>query len=230
METTISSSMEETLKNAFSKHSENAATLKSATYLSLKEAILFSIPGDEVTENQVAAILGISRTPVREAMHQLASDGLLEIHHGKKARILGMTAKDMSDIATILKNLHSLSLELCIAHATEHDIRRLEETVALINFYTERKELSKVSYYNTQFHIQIADFGQNRWLADIMEKLLSYTMIYREYAVSRPGRMDKAREEHMQILNAIIARNNEQAQKIIKKHVETAFDTNGPEL
>lgn len=219
-------SMEDKLKEYFVKYSHTAPTLKSATYLALKETILFSSPGEEVTENQIASILGISRTPVREAMHQLSSDGFLEIHHGKKAKILGMTAKDMTDISIILKNLHSLSLELCIANASAEDIGQLEETTALINFYTERKEISKVSYYNTKFHTQIATFGKNKWLTDILEKLLSYTMIYREYAVSRPGRMETARQEHMQILEAIINRDNEAAQKIIKLHVESAFFTN----
>lgn len=224
METSLPTNMEQTLRDTFIKYSNSSSTLKEATYLSLKEAILFSQPGDEVTENQIAVILGISRTPVREAMHQLASDGLLEIHHGKKAKILGMTAKDMADIAAILKILHSLSVELCIANAGEEEIRKLEEIVALINFYTERKELSKVAFYNTQFHNYIAVSSKNKWLADITEKLLSYTMIYREYAVSRPGRMDNARQEHMQILDAITRRDSEEAQRIIKDHVETAFD------
>lgn len=222
MENTTAS-FESNLLSSYQKHSQNSATLKSATYQALKEAILFAVPDEEVTENQIAAVLGISRTPVREAMHQLASDGLLEIHHGKKAKISGMTSKDMEDIAVILKSLHTLATELCIANAAEEDLRKLEETVALVDFYTERKDLSRISYYNTQFHIQIASFGKNKWLSDIVEKLLSYTMIYREYAVSRPGRMEKARQEHNNILNAILERDQEKARALVNEHVATAF-------
>ena len=99
----------------------------------------------------------------------------------------------------------------------------MEETIALINFYTERKDFRRLSECNTRFHIQIAKASRNKWLYDIMERLLSYTSVFREYAVSRPGRMEIACREHTDIYRAIYDRDKEAALSLIHTHVQKAF-------
>lgn len=215
--------LSEFLTESYKRNFKKALTLKEVAYIVLKEGILTGALGKEVTENQISDILGISRTPVREAMHQLESDGLLEISHGKKAQIRVLTPKDNVDIARILNCLHSLSTELCIENATDEDLHSMEETIALIAFYTKRKDYSQLTRYNAKFHLQIAIASKNPWLADILEKLLSYTTIYRQFALSRPNRIDAACQEHEEIFNAICARDNVTAQKVLKRHIDSAF-------
>ena len=210
----------------FEQYYKEYSTLKDATYAALKDAILLNMFVNEITENQIAGILNISRTPIREAMLHLENDGLLEINHGKKAKIRSLTAKDIEDLSIILNNLHRLSLELCIDHATKEDISAMEETIALISFYTKRKDFHHLHKYNSRFHIQIARASGNVWLGDIMERLLSYTSIYREYAISRPNRMETACEEHIAIFKAICDRDKEKGARLIARHVQTAFDPN----
>ena len=81
-------------REKFERYTKENNTLKNATYYALKEAILLQLFQDEITENQIASILGVSRTPIREAMLQLSRDGLLEITHGKKAKIVPLTTQD----------------------------------------------------------------------------------------------------------------------------------------
>ena len=214
---------EQDLVKRFERYSREYSTLKDATYYSLRDAILLNYFQNEIAEAQIASLLQISRTPIREAMLQLSHDGLLEISHGKKARIVPLTSRDLSDITVILDNLHTLSVALCVEHADEEDLRRLEETVALIAFYTGRKDLRRLAECNTRFHVQIAQGSKNKWLYDIMDRLLSYTSVYREYAVSRPGRMEIACAEHTQIFEAIEKRDKELALDLIHKHVRSAF-------
>lgn len=209
--------------NRFERYSREYSTLKDATYFSLRDAILLNYFQNEIAEAQIASLLNISRTPIREAMLQLSRDGLLEISHGKKAKIIPLTSKDLSDISVILDNLHTLSISLCVDRADEEDLRCLEETVALISFYTDRKDFRRLSECNTRFHIQIAKASKNKWLYDIMERLLSYTSVYREYAISRPGRMEIACKEHTSIYESIIARDKERALELIHSHVKVAF-------
>lgn len=213
-------------KQRFERYTREYSTLKDATYFSLRDAILLNCFQSEITEAQIASILNISRTPIREAMLQLSRDGLLEINHGKRARIIPLTSKDLSDISLILDNLHTLSIILCIEHADEEDIRRLEETVALISFYTSRKNFRRLSECNTRFHVQIAEAGKNKWLYDIVDRLLSYTAVFREYAISRPGRMESACKEHEEIYKAIAQRDKELALQLIHEHVQRAFTIN----
>lgn len=208
----------------FEKYKKEYSKLKDATYAALKDAILLNMVADEITENEIAGILNISRTPIREAMLQLEHDGLLEIKHGKKAKIRSLTPKDISDIAMILDNLHHLSLMLCIDKAAVEDINAMEETIALIQFYTNRKDFHRLHKYNSRFHVQIARASGNVWLVDIMDRLLSYTSVYREYALSRPNRMEMASREHIALFEAICSRNKEDGARLIHEHVQNAFD------
>ena len=210
-------------REKFEHYTKENNTLKNATYYALKEAILLQLFQDEITENQIASILGVSRTPIREAMLQLSRDGLLEITHGKKAKIVPLTTQDIYDIAVILESLHRLAIEQCVERATEEDLHQMEETVALINFYTGRKDMRHLTECNTRFHLQIAKFSKNKWLLDIMDRLLSYMLIYREFAVSRPGRMEEACKEHTELYDVICQRDAKKAEGMIEEHVKRAF-------
>lgn len=216
--------------NRFERYSKEYATLKDATYAALKDAIFLNEFSNEITENQIAGLLNVSRTPIREAMLQLSNDGLLEINHGRKAKIHPLTEKDISDLSVVLGDIHRLSLMLCIDQATPDDIMEMEETIALIRFYTKRKDFHHLHEYDTRFHIQIARASRNIWLLKIMEQLLSYTSVFREYAVTRPNRMETACEEHLAIYESICKRDKEEASRLITLHVQNAFSPQQPIL
>ena len=180
----------------FQSYSKEYSTLKDATYAALKDAILLNMFPSEITETEISALLHISRTPIREAMLQLSNDGLLEINHGRKAKIRSLTEKDITDLAIVLDSIHHLALMLCIDHASKEDLNDMEETIALISFYTKRKD----------FH-----------------HLHKYTSVFREYAISRPNRMDVACEEHAAIFQAICNRDKEEGTRLISLHVQNAF-------
>lgn len=207
----------------FEDYCKEYSTLKDATYAALKEAILLNTFTNEITESQIAKLLQISRTPIREAMLQLSSDGLLEISHGRKAKIRSLTNKDIQDLSIVLADIHRLALMLCIDHATSDDITDMEESIALISFYTKRKDIHHLHKYDSRFHTQIARASKNIWLLDIMDRLLSYTSVFREYAISRPNRMEAACKEHIAIFDAICKRDKEEASKLIANHVQNAF-------
>ena len=100
----------------------------------------------------------------------------------------------------------------------------MEETIALIQFYTNRGDFHRLHKYNTRFHCQIASASGNVWLVDIMERLLSYTSVFREYALSRPNRIEIACEEHVALFDAIRNRDKENGARLIHEHVQHAFN------
>lgn len=211
------------LRTSFGKYQENACTFQNAVYHTLKEAIFEQSLGDEVTEGQIASELNISRTPVREAMHKLSVEGLLEISHGRKAKVRRITRQDIDDIAVVLKGLHRTAMELCIANATAEDFLQLEEIFALMELYTNRSDPDQTTQHNTRFHLKICELSRNRWLYDITTNLLNYTYVYRKHAVSRPGRIERALAEHRQIIEVLRSRDLDEARRVISEHVSSAF-------
>ena len=208
----------------FKENIDKGNSLKDSTYHAIKSGILSGKITSEITENQIAETFNISRTPVREAMHQLEMDGLLEITHGKKAIVHNLTQKDVDDISTVLVPLHVLSIVLCIQHITDQQLSEMEETLALIDLYTARKDYEKLRVFNTKFHLQIVNATNNKWLAETLNKLLSLTSIYREYSVSRPSRTEEAKREHHEIFKAIKQHDTDLAKRITIEHVKGAFD------
>ena len=216
--------LSEFLKQAYQHQLEDSASMKEAVYLALKEGILTDQLGSKITENQISSILDVSRTPVREAMHKLSTDGLLEISHGRKAKIIELSRKDAADIALVLRTLHVLAAELFIDNANENDIRKLEESMVLASFYCEQNDIHKMAGFLTEFHATTAIGSGNKWLADTVVRLLSYTTLHREYALSRTGRSKISIKEHMDILEAIRTRNKVRARELLNHHVDSAFD------
>ena len=207
----------------YEKYTTRGDSLKEASYHALKSCILSGKMPAEITEKQIADIFAISRTPVREAMHHLEMDGLLEIAHGKKAMVHNLTQKDIQDISVVLAPLHVLSVSLCIANITDAQLLDMEETLALIDLYTKHKDYEKLCFFNTRFHMQIAKATNNKWLIETLSRLLSFTAIYREYSVSRTTRTIAAQNDHHAIFEAIKRRDVKAAERLIADHVKNAF-------
>lgn len=211
------------LKDLYVKNLETSSSMKEALYASLKEGILSNQLKTEITENQISKLLGISRTPVREAMQVLQTDGLLAISAGKKAKVLGLSQKDASDISLVLQTLHILATGLFIDNASAEDYQKIEEDIALASFYCDRKDPHNMAAQLTKFHVDIAVGSGNRWLADTVTRLLSFAAPAREYVLSRPGRLPNSLHEHMAILDAIKKHDKLAAKKLLVHHVESAF-------
>lgn len=214
---------EKALRAEYEKASNTNATIQAAVYESLKKCIVQSQISGEIAENQIASLLNVSRTPVREAMHKLSENGLLEITHGRCAKVLEFSNKDISDMALILKELHNIATVLCIKNADDAAIDSISETMDLFCFYTERGDLTTAFKYLTQFHSKVAHASGNSWLARLIDQFLSYTEVHRECAFKKPGRAPCAQSEHMAILYAIRARDAEKASQILREHVDSAY-------
>lgn len=207
----------------FQRQLERGTSLQEATYLTLRAAILQHESGQTLTEGQLSELLGVSRTPIRAAMLRLEGDGLLEIAHGRPAKVIPLTKQDIGDIADVLSSLHSLAVVRCIQRAGQEELQKLEELIDLICFYTQREQPQKITEYNAKFHLAIAQASQNKWLADSVSRFLTFTSIYREHAVSRPGRSTQACEEHRAIFQAILRRDEQVALSLVQAHVSTAL-------
>lgn len=211
------------LVKSYQKHLTTCDTLQSCVYHAMKDALLNRQLPDEITESQISLALNVSRTPVREAMHKLASDGLLDISHGRRARVRYITAQDITEIGTLLKGLHCMSAELCVQNATPEELLQVKEILDLTEYYTNRGDFSQIARCNTMFHLKICELGHNRWLYSTMQSLMEVSLIFRERVTARPGRAQECLKEHQQIYDLLVAKDVQAVKSLVDKHINAGF-------
>lgn len=177
-------------------------------------------PGERIREAEVAKMLGMSRTPVREAMRRLETQGLL-IHQPRK----GVTIRELDHSAITELYLVRVTLEGMAAaeaarHASAAEIEALQDMVAAdLEEDADPVELSRT---NRIFHQTIYRAAHNRFLLDILASLDATLSILGKTTLSLPGRATAALEEHRRIVAAISDRHSDDAEAAAKQHIQAA--------
>ena len=134
-------------------------------------------PGQKLTEQQLCKTYGVSRTPVREALRQLETDGLVENILNRGAFVVGMTEQDYEDMFELRKAYEIQAVKWAIERITDEEMERLEETFEFMEFYTMRNDIDKMLTINTGFHQVIYEASHNKML----KKLLSSYQNFLKY-------------------------------------------------
>jgi len=159
-------------------------------------------PGQKLTEQSLCKIYGVSRTPVREALRQLETDGLVENILNRGAFVIGMTDQDYEDMFELRKAYEIQAVKWAIERITEEEMDKLEETFEFMEFYTLRNDIEKMLTINNGFHQVIYEASHNRML----QKLLSSYQTYLKYkgidSVYDDNYLSTVLEEHRAIFKA----------------------------
>lgn len=199
-------------------------SLSVRVFEELEESILNGIikPGEHLTEIKLSAELGVSRTPIREAIRMLEQKGLVQIIPNKTAVVLGINEKDLEDIYTIRMYIEGLGSRWAAANITVAQIRELREIVDLQEFYQTKNSTEHVNDLDSQFHEKIFEFSNSRTLQHTLSDLHHMIQHYRQISFNSIGRADKAIEEHRQILEALTDHNQDAAEKLTVQHIANA--------
>ncbi|MEA3507742.1 MAG: GntR family transcriptional regulator [Synergistota bacterium] len=135
-------------------------------------------PGQRLPEVNIAVEMGVSRTPVREALRRLASEGLVLIIPNSGARLASPTRREMEDTYVVRKQLECLATRIAAGRISERNIRRLEDTIIEEERAFEEKNLELYLEVNETFHKVIADSSGNRVLSEYVENILARTNAY----------------------------------------------------
>ena len=205
--------------------SEKSKSLEEQVYSQLEEEILCGLhkKGEALTEMSLSERLGVSRTPVRSALHRLADDGLVEIIPNKGAIVVGITMDDLIDTYRIRMRLEGLASSMAAKRLTEEDKRILTESVELSEFYTGKNDHEKLKELDTNFHSAIFRASGNRMLYRILSELHRNIRTYRKLSLTIPGRLEKSISEHKEILEALLAGDGDRADVLTSLHIERAM-------
>jgi len=203
---------------------DSPSSLSERVFKELEESILNGIikPGDNLTEVKLCEELGVSRTPVREAIRLLGQKGLVKIIPNKGAVVLGISEKDLEDIYTIRMYLEGLGSRWAAANITEEQIKELTEIVELQEFYQIKNATEHINQLDTQFHDKIFEYSNSRTLQHTLSDLHHMIQHYRQLSFSSNGRAEKAIKEHRQILEALAAHDQDAAEKLTIEHIARA--------
>lgn len=200
-------------------------SLEEKVYVQLEDEILSGklTRGTALTEHSLTDRLGVSRTPIRGALHRLAEDGLVDIAVNRGAVVVGITEDDLIDIYRIRVRLEGLASAIAAERISDEACRALRESVELSEFYISKKNTERLKQLDSEFHETIYKATGNRLLCKTLSELHGKIKAYRKLSLSVPGRLERSVAEHREILRAIEARDSEAADRLTSLHVEEAL-------
>ena len=205
---------------------ETTKSLEEKVYLLLEESILTGEyrRGDSLTEMSLSKKLGVSRTPIRSALHRLYEEGLIEISPNRGAVVVGVNGDDLADAYKIRMRLEGLASSMATERMDEESLKKLGETVELAEFYLGKGDVDKLKQLDTDFHVIIYKASGNRMLSKILTELHRNIRSYRRMSLGVPGRLKRSIEEHKSILRAIRSGDADLADKLTSLHIENAMN------
>ncbi len=201
------------------------ASLDKLAYEKIKDAILtfHFLPNQALIEGELAAQLGISKTPVRDALMQLEREGLVSRIPFKGTYVSDLNNQDMADIYEIRIVLEGLAIRTAIDNLTEKDFARLEDLINEHDQALKRREFPKASRINGDFHNLIISRCPNIRLQKTLLLLDDHLKRYRLLSIAQGKRMEKSIPEHRAIFTALKNRDAGKAEEAMRSHLHSAM-------
>lgn len=174
--------------------------------------------GEVLTEMRLVEQLGVSRTPIREALRRLEQERLIK-DTGKGSVVLGITLEDLIDIMNIRQRVEGLAAYYATKNMTPEGLDKLRQLNDLQDFYYTRKDAARQSQMDDLFHDAIYEMSQRTIIRDTLQPLHRKTMRYRKISLEDPARLGLSIQEHKDIFNAMAAGNAELAEELTVQHI-----------
>jgi DNA-binding GntR family transcriptional regulator len=180
------------------------------------------LPGDRLLESELAARLGLSRTPIREALQRLETQGVLA-REGRSLVVASLDHDQLGELYVVRAELEGLAARLAAQHAAPEETRVLWDMVRQDRALVDRPDL--LSRANKRFHRQIHLASHNRYLMQQLEMVHRAMALLATTSLAAEGRGAEALDEHEAIVRAIEARDGEAANAAIRAHISHALET-----
>jgi len=174
-------------------------------------------PGSWIDEQALTAELGISRTPLREALKVLAAEGLVTMKLRRGAYVTEVSERDLSEVFHLLSLLESDAAAVVAEQASGEQIaelaalhQRLEETV---------DERDAFFAANDRFHMRLLEIADNRWRNQMVADLRKVMKLYRHHSLFKQGRLEASLKEHRRIMSALKARDAVKVRELMQQHL-----------
>lgn len=206
------------------------ARLSTSAYEELRAQILTGqyANGEHLAEEEIAESLGVSRTPVREALRRLAAEGLVEVTPNRGANVAQWTPDELREIFTLRAMLEAYAVERATERATAEDLAALdvicERMEAVVARPKTNKSYATIAQINREFHSALARLADSARLDSLIESLTIVPVVLQTFRKYSPEALVRSSRHHREILDAMRARDAAWAGSVMRAHILAARD------
>lgn len=203
---------------------EHKDSLQQVAYEYLFNSIIANKlqPGVPIVEQDISRALGISRTPIREALKQLESESLVWRVPGRGAFVADITHQDLEEIFSLRETLEVQALQTAINSIPDAEISEIED---LLQNLTPDSEQELYYESDRKLHDMIVKKGNNRRLMNFLNNLNAQIERMRRVAAMRDQRLGFSRQEHLEIISALRERNLEKTEQLLRQHIRNVKES-----
>jgi DNA-binding GntR family transcriptional regulator len=195
--------------------------LRDVVFNSLRAAILKGelAPGERLMEKQLADRMGVSRTPIREAIRKLELEGLVVMVPRKGAEVARITEKDLKNVLEVRCALEELAVTLACEKITNDELKHLKATISEFSKAVIKEDVEKIVEKDVEFHDIIFNATGNDKLIQILNNLREQIYRYRVEYIRKSGNHQALVKEHEEIVAAIEGKNINAARQVAQQHI-----------
>lgn len=210
------------MDNEFNVTMNEYLPLRDVVFNTLREAILKGqlAPGERLMEIRLAERLGVSRTPIREAIRKLELEGLVLMIPRKGAEVAKISTKSLRDVLEVRRSLEELAIELACQRITEAQLEELEKAKEVFAEALKTKEVMHIAESDEKFHDIIYQATGNVRLVQILNNLREQMYRYRLEYIKYEEKRQVLMIEHERILKAVKTRNIPEAKAAVREHID----------
>ena len=202
---------------------ETSVSLRTLAYDAIKRAItqmdIYGHAGDiRLDERQLSQDLGVSRTPIREAMTLLEQEGFVRSQPRRGIFVVRKTKQEIIEMITVWAALESMAARLAAERASDEDLRALRRMFAEFESETPAAHMHEYSQANISFHQTVIRLGGCRLICDMTENLFIHMRAIRAVSIRQDNRAEKSMRDHMAIIDALEKRDADRAERLVREH------------
>ncbi len=178
-------------------------------------------PGTWVDEQALAEQYGISRTPLREALKVLASEGLVTLKPRRGCYVTEISERDLDEVFSIMALLEGDCARAVASRATEPELAELQRIHRELEDAAAARDINRFFEANQAFHHALQTIADNHWLLHVIEDLRKVIKLSRHHSLFSEGRLEQSLAEHRAILDALVARDADGAEQHMRTHIRS---------
>ena len=180
--------------------------------------------GDRILEAPMCQAMGVSRTPLREALRILSSEGLIELIPNRGAYVAQPSIKDIGEMFYVMSILEGTCARVCVEKMDDEGLRRLDDLYRKLEEHCQAEDREKYMAVNHSFHSLVQELAGNSVLSEVIDALRQKILLYRYRQIYQPNRLKESMQEHRLLQRAFRERNPEAAERFMQEHLTRQFN------